>query len=44
MTRLAIIAALSLLFAWILCYGAMRTAERIAKGQQTRVESVMADE
>jgi len=40
MIRLAIVATLALAIAWILCYGAMRTAERIASNQQQQIEAV----
>lgn len=40
MMRLALIAALSLAIAWTLCYGAMRTAERIARSQQQQIHAI----
>ncbi len=40
MTRLAIVAAMSLLVAVVLCYGAMRTAERIARHQLTQQQTL----
>ncbi len=38
MKRLAIVAAMSLLVAAVLMYGALRTAERIARHQLTQVQ------
>lgn len=40
MIRLAIIATLALALAAVLCYGALRTAERIAANQQQQIERV----
>ncbi len=40
MTRLAIVAAFSLLVAAVLMYGAMRTAERIARHQLTQQQEI----
>ncbi len=40
MTRLAIVAAMSLLVAFVLCYGALRTAERIARHQLTQTQQI----
>lgn len=44
MIRLALIAALSLAvtFAWI--YGAMRTAERIARAQQKQIHAIESNQ
>ncbi len=38
MTRLIVTALMSLLVAAVLCYGALRTAERIARHQLTQVQ------
>jgi small neutral amino acid transporter SnatA (MarC family) len=39
--KLAILAILSFGFAWLLCYGAMRTAEKIAETQtSTELEAL----
>ncbi len=35
--KMTILITLSLAISWILCYGAMRTAERIAAGQINRM-------
>lgn len=35
--KLTIVAILAFGFAWLLCYGAMRTAEKIVTTQQTQI-------
>jgi hypothetical protein len=40
MTRLAIVALMSLAVAWALCYGALRTAEHIARHQITQQQEI----
>ncbi len=38
--RLALVAVISFALAWALCYGAMRTAQSIARQQIQRIEAV----
>jgi hypothetical protein len=39
--KLATIAILSFGFAWLLCYGAMRSAEKLAAQQTTQIEEAL---
>ncbi len=38
--KLILIALRSLAVAWVLCYGALRTAERIARNQTTQQQEI----